>query len=99
MERAMELKFTAKAAPLDLPDIDTDRITPARFLRKPRGPGYGAYLFHDVRQNPDFTLSQEIYRDARILVAAQNFGCGSSREQAVWALIDQKSDYRWFRAI
>jgi 3-isopropylmalate/(R)-2-methylmalate dehydratase small subunit len=85
-------RLTAVAAPIDLPNIDTDRIVPARFLRKPQEAGYGAYLFHDVRFAPDgsersdFVLNQEPYRHARILVAAENFGCGSSREGAVWAL-------------
>ncbi len=85
--------LAAVAAPIDLPNIDTDRIIPARFLRKPRGaPGYATFLFHDVRFNadgseqPDFILNQAPYRHARILVVAENFGCGSSREMAVWAL-------------
>lgn len=85
--------LTAVAAPLDLPDVDTDRIIPARFLSKPRGaPGYDRFLFHDLRfaddgtPRPDFVLNQAPYREARILVTAENFGCGSSREMAVWAL-------------
>ena len=91
----------AVAAPIDLPDIDTDRIIPARFLRKPRGaPGYADFLFHDVRfdaagaEQPDFVLNRVPYRAARILVTAENFGCGSSREMAVWAL-----DARGIRAV
>ena len=86
-------RLTAVAAPLELPNIDTDRIIPARFLRKPRGaPEYASFLFHDVRFNadgserPEFVLNQAPYRAAKILVAAENFGCGSSREMAVWAL-------------
>jgi 3-isopropylmalate/(R)-2-methylmalate dehydratase small subunit len=85
--------LTAGAAPMDLPNIDTDRLIPARFLKKPREAGLGAYFFHDVRFNPDgsengdFILNQAPYRDARILVTAENFGCGSSRESAVWALM------------
>jgi 3-isopropylmalate/(R)-2-methylmalate dehydratase small subunit len=85
-------RLTAVAAPIDLPDVDTDRIVPARFLRKPQDAGYGRFLFHDVRfeasgaERPDFVLNQAPYRAARILVAAENFGCGSSREAAVWAL-------------
>ena len=85
--------FTAVAAPIDLPNVDTDRIIPARFLRKPRGPGYERYLFHDVRlredgaERHDFILNQAPYRNARILVTAPNFACGSSREAAVWALM------------
>ena len=85
--------LSAVAAPIDLPNLDTDRIIPARFLRKPRGPGYERYLFHDVRfqtdgaERPDFILNQTPYRPARILVTAENFACGSSREAAVWALM------------
>jgi len=85
--------LSAIAAPIDLPNVDTDRIIPARFLRKPRGPGYDRYLFHDVRfgedgaERPEFILNQAPYRSARILVTAQNFACGSSREAAVWALM------------
>jgi 3-isopropylmalate/(R)-2-methylmalate dehydratase small subunit len=84
--------LTAVAAPIDLPNIDTDRIIPARFLRRPRGSaGYARWLFHDLRFNaeaerPDFVLNRAPWRDAKILVAAENFGCGSSREAAVWAL-------------
>ena len=85
-------RVSAVAAPLDLPNVDTDRIIPARFLRKPRDVGYGQFCFHDMRLRPDgtedptFVLNRSAYRDARILVAAENFGCGSSREGAVWAL-------------
>jgi 3-isopropylmalate/(R)-2-methylmalate dehydratase small subunit len=85
-------RLTAVAAPLDLPNVDTDRVIPARFLRKPRDVGYGQFCFHDLRLRPDgtedagFVLNRPAYRDARILVAAENFGCGSSREGAVWAL-------------
>jgi 3-isopropylmalate/(R)-2-methylmalate dehydratase small subunit len=85
--------FTGVAAPLDLPNVDTDRVIPARFLRKPRGPELGRYLFHDVRfdeagaERPDFVLNRAPYRGATILVAADNFACGSSREAAVWALM------------
>ncbi len=85
-------RLTGVAAPIDLPNVDTDRIIPARFLRKPRSPEYARWLFHDVRfaadggERPEFVLNQPAFRDARILVAAENFGCGSSREAAVWAL-------------
>jgi 3-isopropylmalate/(R)-2-methylmalate dehydratase small subunit len=85
-------RLTAVAAPMDLPNVDTDRIIPARFLRKPRSAGYGRFLFHDVRfdaegrEQPEFVLNRPAYRRAQILVAAENFGCGSSREMAVWAL-------------
>jgi 3-isopropylmalate/(R)-2-methylmalate dehydratase small subunit len=84
---------SAVAAPIDLPNVDTDRIIPARFLRKPKGAAdYAKFLFHDVRfeadgsDKPDFVLNQAPYRAAKILVVAENFGCGSSREMAVWAL-------------
>ncbi len=84
--------LTAVAAPVDLPNVDTDRIIPARFLRKPQGAaGYDRFFFHDARFNPDgsaipeFVLNQPAYGKARILVTAENFGCGSSREAAVWA--------------
>ncbi|MBL0144195.1 MAG: 3-isopropylmalate dehydratase small subunit [Betaproteobacteria bacterium] len=79
--------LTAVAVPLDIVNVDTDRIVPARFLRKPRSAGYENFLFHDLRESePDFVLDRPGYRDAKILVAAENFGCGSSREAAVWAL-------------
>jgi 3-isopropylmalate/(R)-2-methylmalate dehydratase small subunit len=79
--------LTAVAVPLDIVNVDTDRIVPARFLRKPRSAGYENFLFNDLREgNPDFPLDRLAYRGARILVAAENFGCGSSREAAVWAL-------------
>jgi len=88
------VRLTAVAAPMDLPNIDTDRIIPARFLRRPRESGFGPLLFHDVRfdatgaEQPDFVLNRPGHRAARILVTAENFGCGSSREMAVWALLD-----------
>ena len=79
--------LTSIAVPLELVNVDTDRIVPARFLRKPRSAGYENYLFHDLREaDRDFVLDRPGYRGARILVAAENFGCGSSREGAVWAL-------------
>ncbi len=84
----------AVAAPLDISNIDTDRIVPARFLRNLRANGYGQYLFHDLRfdasgaEIPEFVLNQSSFRKAAILVAAENFGVGSSREGAVWALVD-----------
>jgi 3-isopropylmalate/(R)-2-methylmalate dehydratase small subunit len=85
-------RLEAVAVPIDLPNVDTDRIVPARFLRKPRSPEYARYLFHDVRfdaegaERRDFVLNEPAFREAGILVAAENFGCGSSREMAVWAL-------------
>jgi 3-isopropylmalate/(R)-2-methylmalate dehydratase small subunit len=79
--------LTAVAVPLDLVNVDTDRIVPARFLRRPRSEGYEKFLFHDLReQDPAFVLDRPGYRGAQVLVAAENFGCGSSREGAVWAL-------------
>ena len=87
-------RLTGVAVPIDLPNIDTDRVIPARFLRKPQGSaGYDRYLFHDVRFDADgsekaeFVLNQAPYQPATIVVAAENFGCGSSREAAVWALM------------
>ncbi len=83
---------TAVAAPMDLPNIDTDRIIPARFLRKPKGPALEGLLFHDVRfdaegnEREDFILNQAPFRNAKVLVVSDNFGCGSSREAAVWVL-------------
>lgn len=87
-------RLSAVAAPLDGTNVDTDRIIPARFLRKPRGDGYHRYLFHDVRfaddgaEVADFVLNRAPFRTAPILVADSNFGCGSSREGAVYALAD-----------
>jgi 3-isopropylmalate/(R)-2-methylmalate dehydratase small subunit len=86
-------RVTAVGLPIDLPNVDTDRVIPARFLRKDRNvPDYARYLFHDVRfdaagaERTEFILNQAPYRAARIVVAAENFGCGSSREAAVWVL-------------
>ena len=78
----------AVAVPLPQPNIDTDRIIPARFLRKAQdSPGFATYFFHDLREaDHDIVLDRPEYRGAQILVAAENFGCGSSREAAVWAL-------------
>jgi 3-isopropylmalate/(R)-2-methylmalate dehydratase small subunit len=76
----------AVAAPLDMANVDTDRIIPARFLRQPRSAGYHHWLFHDLREQGGFVLDRAEFKDAKILVAAENFGCGSSREGAVWAL-------------
>ena len=84
----------AVAAPLAVPNIDTDQIIPARFLWRKRSEGWGRLLSNDLRFNDDgspraqFVLNRPEYRDARILVADRNFGCGSSREHAVWALYD-----------
>jgi len=84
----------AIALPIPRPNVDTDQIVPARYLQKPRSDDFGAYLFRDLRfrpdggENPDFLLNQLPYRAARIVVGERNFGCGSSREHAVWALYD-----------
>jgi 3-isopropylmalate/(R)-2-methylmalate dehydratase small subunit len=92
MEKFLQLQ--AVAVPMAAPDIDTDQIIPARFLRKPRSEGLASYLFHDLRfapdggEQPDFVLNHPAWRAARILVANTNFGCGSSREYAVNALMD-----------
>ncbi len=88
--------LTAVAAPLDLANVDTDRIIPVRFLRKLRSESlsYERWLFHDMRfdasgaERPGFPLNQPAYRKSGILVAGPNFGCGSSREGAAYALLD-----------
>lgn len=87
-------QLEAVAAPLARANIDTDQIVPALYLQKPRSDNFGHYFFHDVRHDargerrPDFVLNAAVYAEARILVAGRNFGCGSSREHAVWALHD-----------
>lgn len=87
-------RLTAVAAPLDISNVNTDMLIPARFLRKPRDERYGSYLFHDLRHDEDgrlrdsFVLNEAIYNDAQIIVAGPNFGCGSSRESAVYVLLD-----------
>jgi 3-isopropylmalate/(R)-2-methylmalate dehydratase small subunit len=88
------VRLKALAAPIDMSDVDTDRLIPARFLRKARGDGLQRYLFHDMRfdadgaERPDFVLNQPAYRAAQILVTGANFGCGSAREAAVYVLFD-----------
>ncbi|MFS2008917.1 3-isopropylmalate dehydratase small subunit [Azospirillum sp. CT11-132] len=79
--------LTAPAVPLDIANIDTDQLLPARFLKKPRSAGYGNFLFHDERK-PGFPLDDPAYAGAAVLVSDRNFGCGSSREGAVYALVD-----------
>ena len=91
--------FEAIAVPLDASNIDTDQIIPARFLRKPRSDGYANYCFHDLRLDEqgkpkDFILNDPAYAEAKIIVADDNFGCGSSRESAVWALNDPDEKQR-----
>lgn len=81
--------ITAVAVPLSVANIDTDQILPARFLKKPRSAGYGDFLFYDERRRSEaFPVDAPAYRDAGILVTDRNFGCGSSREGAVYALVD-----------
>jgi 3-isopropylmalate/(R)-2-methylmalate dehydratase small subunit len=86
--------LTGVAAPLPIINLDTDKIFPAVFLKTIRRTGLAQWLFHEIRfrpdgsENPDFILNQEPYRHARILIGAENFGCGSSREHAPWALLD-----------
>src|ERR1700688_3456026 len=87
-------RLDAVAVPIGVPNVDTDQIIPARFLWRKRHDGWGHLLFHDLRFNdagaskPEFILNRDAYRNARIVVADRNFGCGSSREHAVWALYD-----------
>lgn len=85
---------TGVAAPLDRADVDTDQIVPKQFLKRIDRAGYGQFLFHDWRfdetgaARPDFVLNRPEYEHATILLAQENFGCGSSREHAAWALED-----------
>ena len=87
-------KLTGIAAPLPKANVDTDQIIPARFLKSISRSGFGKNLFANFRykedgsENPDFVLNQEPYRRAEVLIAFENFGCGSSREHAPWALLD-----------
>ena len=86
--------LTGVAAPLRMDNIDTDRIIPARFLKTIKRSGLGRHLFNELRyssdgaEKADFVLNWTAYREARILVTGDNFGCGSSREHAPWALLD-----------
>lgn len=86
--------FEAVAAPFDYPSVDTDQIIPVRFIRTPRAQGYETMLFRDLRfdpagnERPQFVLNRPGFRNASILIASTDFGTGSSREQAVWALVD-----------
>jgi 3-isopropylmalate/(R)-2-methylmalate dehydratase small subunit len=88
-------KLTGIAAPFPMVNCDTDKIIPARFLKTLTRTGLGKNLFDPLRfdattgaENPDFVLNKPAWRAARILVAGENFGCGSSREHAPWALLD-----------
>jgi len=86
--------LTGVAAPLPMANVDTDKIIPARFLKSISRSGFGKNLFWTLRFNddgsekPDFVLNQPPYRQAEVLIAHENFGCGSSREHAPWALLD-----------
>ena len=86
--------LTGIAAPMPLVNIDTDMIIPKQFLKTIKRSGLGVNLFDEMRydrdgaEKPDFVLNQPAYRDAQILIAGDNFGCGSSREHAPWALLD-----------
>ena len=86
--------LTAVAAPMPIVNVDTDMIIPKQFLKTIKRTGLGASLFYEMRfnedgsENPDFVLNKPAYREANIIVAGDNFGCGSSREHAPWALKD-----------
>jgi 3-isopropylmalate/(R)-2-methylmalate dehydratase small subunit len=85
---------TGLVAPLDRPNVDTDQIIPKQFLKRVERTGFGEFLFHDWRYRPggepdaSFVLNDPRYAGASVLVAGRNFGCGSSREHAPWALLD-----------
>jgi 3-isopropylmalate/(R)-2-methylmalate dehydratase small subunit len=87
-------KLTGAACPINQSNLNTDQILPARFLKWTRAMGFGKALFHDLRfdsegrEKPDFPLNKPAWRKATIVVSARNFGCGSSREAAVYALYD-----------
>jgi 3-isopropylmalate/(R)-2-methylmalate dehydratase small subunit len=83
---------TGRVAVLPRADVDTDQIVPKQFLKRIERTGYGEFLFHDWRKDPGFELNRPEYAGARILVAGRNFGCGSSREHAAWALQDYGFD-------
>jgi 3-isopropylmalate/(R)-2-methylmalate dehydratase small subunit len=85
-------KVTAHAVALDRPDVDTDQIIPKQFLKRIERSGFGEFLFFDWRKDPAFELNRPEAEGARILVAGRNFGCGSSREHAPWALQDYGFD-------
>jgi 3-isopropylmalate/(R)-2-methylmalate dehydratase small subunit len=88
------VRLTGIVAPLDRLNVDTDQIIPKQFLKRLERTGFGQFLFFDWRYNndgspnPDFELNAPAYQGATILVAGRNFGCGSSREHAPWALLD-----------
>ena len=74
--------------PLNMSNVDTDQIMPKQFLKRVERSGYGEYLFHDWKKDPDFPLNNGLYKGAKVLVAGDNFGTGSSREHAPWGLQD-----------
>jgi len=79
---------TGRVAVLDRADVDTDQIIPKQFLKRVERSGYGQFVFHDWMKDEAFELRRPEYQDASILVTGRNFGCGSSREHAAWALED-----------
>ena len=79
---------TSSAVALDRADVDTDQIIPKQFLKRIERSGFGPFLFHDWKRDPAFELNQPQYAGASILASGINFGCGSSREHAAWALLD-----------
>jgi 3-isopropylmalate/(R)-2-methylmalate dehydratase small subunit len=91
-------RVTGRVAIIDRPDVDTDQIIPKQFLKRIERTGYGEFLFMDWRfdedghERPGFELNRPEFRDASILLAGRNFGCGSSREHAAWALQDYGID-------
>ena len=88
------VKLTGVVAPLNRANVDTDQIIPKQFLKRIERSGFGQFLFFDWRfledgsENPEFELNKQSYKNASILVSGRNFGCGSSREHAPWALLD-----------
>jgi 3-isopropylmalate/(R)-2-methylmalate dehydratase small subunit len=76
------------ALPLDRSDVDTDQIIPAQYLKRVERTGFGPFLFDEWRKDPDFIMNDARYAGANVLIAGPNFGCGSSREHAPWALED-----------
>jgi 3-isopropylmalate/(R)-2-methylmalate dehydratase small subunit len=84
--------ITGRVAVLDRADVDTDQIIPKQFLKRIERTGYGEFLFYDWRQDPAFELNRPDYAGATVLVTGRNFGCGSSREHAAWALQDHGFD-------
>jgi 3-isopropylmalate/(R)-2-methylmalate dehydratase small subunit len=81
-------RVSGRMLPLDRADVDTDQIIPKQFLKRLERTGFGPFLFYDWRQAPDFVLNRPEHEGASVLVAGENFGCGSSREHAPWAIRD-----------